>query len=115
MAKKPQDNELVKTVVSIASGYVFQSIFGKINEELGVVLGNAKEAGYEMLERMLARLFSFFTLVLACIFIVLGIYSLLVEYLKLTDTAAYLLVGAALLAAYYIMNQRQKTGDRTPE
>ena len=106
MEKKPQDNDLVKTVVSKASEYVFQNIFGKINEELMLILGNVERAGYRMQERMLERLFSFFTLVLACIFIVMGIYSFLVEYLKLTDTAAYLLVGAVLLAVYCLMMRR---------
>ena len=108
MAKKSQENDLVNTVVSIASKYLSENIFGKINEELGLVLGTVEAKGYQMQERMLERLFSFITLVLAGIFIVLGIQSFLLEYLKLTNSAACLLVGAALLAAYYLMNRRQR-------
>jgi hypothetical protein len=112
LAKKAQENDLVKTVVSTASKYLFESIFGKINEELRLILGTVEARGYQMQERMLERLFSFITLVLAGIFIVLGVHSVLREYLKLTDSMAYLLVGAALLAAYYLMNQRQQFGKK---
>ena len=115
MAKKPPENDLVKTVVSIASKYVFDGIFGKINEELMLTLGKVERKGYQMQERMLERMFSFLTLVLASIFIVLGIYSFLLEYLKFTNSVAYLLVGAALLAAYYLMNQRQRFGNEIGE
>lgn len=109
MAKKPQENDLVKTVVANASKFVFENVIGKINEELRLILGTIEQKGYEMQERMLERLFSFITLVLAGIFIVLGIQSFLLEYLKLTNSAANLLVGAALLVAYYLMSIRQKS------
>lgn len=115
MAKKPQENDLVRTVASIASKYVFESVFGKINEELGLLLGRVERKGYQMQERMLERLFSFLTLVLAGIFIVLGIHSFLLEYLKLANSEAYLLVGAALLAAYYLMNRKRRFGNEIGE
>ena len=115
MAKKTQDDDLVRSIVSTASKYVFENVFGKINEEFRLLLGNVERKGYQMHERMLERLFSFLTLVLAGIFIVLGIHSFLLEYLKLTDSEAYLLVGAALLVAYYLMNQRQRFGNGIEE
>ena len=108
MAKKPQETDLVNTVVSTASKYVSENIFGKINEEFRMLLGTLEKRGYQMQERMLDRLFSFITLVLAGIFIVLGIHSFLLEYLGLSDSAAYLAVGTALLAAYYLMSRRQR-------
>gem|GEM_PF-3666546 len=112
MAKKtqenPQENDLVKTVISIASQYLSENIFGKINEEIKLVLGNIEKKGYQIQERMLERLFSFFTLVLACIFIVLGIDAFLVDYLKVESFVAYLVLGAALLVAYYLMIRKQK-------
>ena len=115
LAKKAQENDLVKRVVSTASKYVLESVFGKINEELRLILGKVEKKGHQMQERVLARLFSFLTLVLAGIFIVLGIHSFLLEYLKLTDSEAYLLVGAALLVAYYLMNQRERFENETGE
>jgi len=112
LAKKtqenPQENDLVKTVISIASQYLSENIFGKINEEIKLVLGNIEKKGYQIQERMLERLFSFFTLVLACIFIVLGIDAFLVDYLKVESFVAYLVLGAALLVAYYLMIRKQK-------
>lgn len=99
---------MVKTVVSTASKYVFESVFGKINEELRLILGKVERKGYQIQGRMLDRLFSFLTLVLAGIFIILGIHSFLLEYLKLANSEAYLLVGAALLAAYYLMNRGKR-------
>lgn len=139
MAKKPEENELVKTVVSIASGYVFESIFGKINEEFRLVLDNIEKKGYQieehmlerlgaefrvvlddvekkgyrMQERMLEKLFSFLTLSVACIFIVLGVYSVLRDYLGMTSSEAYLIVGAALLAAYFLMSRKQRFGNES--
>jgi len=110
-AKQPQDDDLVKTIVSTASKYLFEGVFAKINEEIRLVLGTIEKKGYQMQERMLERLFSFCTLVLAGIFIVLGVQSLLLEYLKLTNTEANLLVGGALLAAYYLMSKRQRFGN----
>lgn len=101
--------------MSTASKYMFESIFGKINEELGLILGRVEKKGYQMQERMLERMFSFLTLVLAGIFIILGIHSFLLEYLKLTNSAAYLLVGVALLAAYCLMNQRRRFGNENVE
>ncbi len=98
---------MVKTVVATASKYVFESVFGKINEELGLILGKVERKGYQIQGRMLEKLFSFLTLVLAGIFIILGIHSFLLEYLKLTNSVAYLLVGAVLLAAYYLMNHKK--------
>ena len=115
MAKKPQENDLVGTVVSIASKYVAESVFGRLNEEIGLVLGKIERKGYRMQERMLERLFSFLILVLGGIFIVLGIHSFLLEYLKLTATEAYLLVGAALLAAYCLMDRKGEAGNETGE
>ncbi len=115
MAKKSQENDLVKTVVSTASKYVFESVFERINEELGVILGKVERKGYQMHERMLERMFSFLTLVVAGIFIVFGIHSFMLEYLKLTNSEAYLLMGAALLAAYYLMNRRQRFGNEIEE
>jgi hypothetical protein len=115
LAKKSQENDLVKTVVSTASQYLFEGIFGKINEELRLVLGRLEKKSYQIQERMLERIFSFLTLTLACLFIVLGVYSFLLEYLKLTNSAAYLIVGAALLVAYYLMNKRQRFGKEIEE
>lgn len=115
MAKKPQENDLVQTVVSTASRYVLENVIGKINDELRLVLGTVEKKGYQMQERMLERLFSFFTLVLGGIFIVLGIHSFLLEYLKLSDSAAYLLVAAALLLAYYLMNRKEKSKNEIQE
>lgn len=106
---------MVKTVLSTASKYVFESVFGKINEGLGLILGNVERKAYQVQERMLERLFSFITLVLAGIFIVLGIHSFLLEYLKLANSEAYLLVGAALLAAYCLMKRRQRFGNEIEE
>ncbi|MFA6907372.1 MAG: hypothetical protein WC263_00935 [Candidatus Micrarchaeia archaeon] len=115
MAKKTQENDLVKTVVSTASKYVLENVFGKINDEVRLILGRVEARGYQMQERMLERLFSFLALVLACIFIVLGVHSFMLEYLKLTNSAAYLLVGIALLAAYYLMYRKQRFGNEIRE
>jgi hypothetical protein len=107
LAKTQQDSDLIQTVVTNASKYVFDNVIGKINEELRLILGAIEKRGYQIQERMLERLFSFITLVLAGIFIVLGIQAFLLEYLKLTNFAANFLVGAALLVAYYLMSRRQ--------
>lgn len=118
MAKKPHESnetDLVRTVVLTASKYVMENVFGKINEELRLILGTVEKKGYQMQERLLERLFSFFTLVLAGIFIVLGIHSFLLEYLKLTDSAAYLLVAAGLLLAYYLMNMKGRSRNENQE
>jgi len=115
LAKKQQDSDLVGTVVSIASKYVSESIFGRINEEIGLILGKVERKGYRMQERMLERLFSFLTLVLGGIFIVLGVHSFLLEYLKLTNSEAYLLVGVALLAAYWLMDRKKRFGNDIEE
>jgi Flp pilus assembly protein TadB len=113
LAKKQQENlqenDLIKTVISTASQYMAENIVGKINEEFKFVLGSIEKKGYQIQERMLERLFSFFTLVLACILIVLGIDAFLVDYLRITGFVVYLLLGAALLAAYYVMIKRQKS------
>jgi Flp pilus assembly protein TadB len=113
LAKKQQENlqenDLIKTVISTASQYMAENIVGKINEEFKFVLGSIEKKGYQIQERMLERLFSFFTLVLACILIVLGIDAFLVDYLRITSFVVYLLLGAALLAAYYVMIKRQKS------
>jgi uncharacterized membrane protein len=111
LAKKTHENDLVQTAVSTAARYIFDNVFGKINEELRLILGNIEKKGYQIQERMLERLFSFLTLVLACIFIILGIDTFLVDYLRLTNFVVYLLLGAALLAAYYLMNKRQRFGN----
>jgi uncharacterized membrane protein YwzB len=111
LAKKTQESnetDLVRTVVSTASKYVMENVFGKINDEIRLVLGTVEKKGYEMQERMLQRLFSFVTLVLAFIFIVLAINSFLLEYLNLTKTEAYLLVGVVLLAIYYLLKRGEK-------
>lgn len=115
LAKKPQEDDLVKTVVLTASKYIFEGVFGKINEELRLILGKVAKKGYQIQERMLERMFSFIILVLAVIYIVLGIQSFLLEYLKLTNFVVYLLVGAALLAAYYMMNKKQRFGNEIQE
>jgi FtsH-binding integral membrane protein len=115
LVKKSQDDDLVRTIVSTASTYLFEGIFGKINEELMLVLGKVEKRGYQIQERMLERMFSFLTLTLACLFVVLGVYSFLLEYLKLTNSAAYIIVGAALLLAYYLMNKRQRFGKKIEE
>lgn len=113
LAKKPQEtpqeNDLVKTVVSVASQYLSESIFGKINEEIKLILSDVERRGYQIQERMLERLFSFFTLVLACLFIVLGIDAFLVDYLRVASFVAYLVLGAALLVAYIVMIRKQKS------
>ena len=105
----------MKRVVSIASTYVFDGVFGKINNKFRMLLGRAEAKAYQIQERMLERTFSFLTLVLACLFIVLGVYSFLLEYLRFTNTEAYILVGVALLAAYYLMNQKQRFGKEIEE
>jgi len=118
LAKKTEENgeaDLVKTVVSTASRYVMENVFGKINEELRLVLGTVEKKGYQMQERMLEKLFSFITLVLAFIFIVLAINSFLLEYLSLTRTEAYLLVGVVLLAIYYLLKRREKRKNEIQE
>jgi membrane-bound ClpP family serine protease len=136
LEKKSQNEDLVRTIVSTASTYLFEGIFGKINDELRLILGDIEKKGYQieesmlgkfraefklvlvdfekkayqMQERMLERIFSFLTLVLASLFIVLGVYSFMVEYLGLTNAAAYIVVGVALLVAYFLMNKRQRFG-----
>ncbi|MFA6214052.1 MAG: hypothetical protein WC717_02125 [Candidatus Micrarchaeia archaeon] len=115
MAKKSQGSDLVRAAVSAASKYVSESIFGKINEEIGLIMGKVERKSYQIQERMLERLFSFLALVLAGIFIVLGVHSFLLEYLRLTNAAAYLAVGVALLGAYYLMAQRLRAENETGE
>jgi len=62
LAKKTHENDLVQTAVSTAARYIFDNVFGKINEELRLILGNIEKKGYQIQERMLERLFSFLTL-----------------------------------------------------
>ena len=100
------DMGIVKDAVSTVARMVFSGVFSKINEEADMLLDKVEQRSYKMEERMLERLYSFFLLLLGGVFIVMGVYSFMLEYMHFSNAPAYLIVGAGLVLAYIVLSMK---------
>lgn len=108
MAKKSKNSTLIRSIVSAAADAALSGVFSKINDEIKLLMGKAERKAYQVEEGLLEGLGLFLVLVMAGIFLVLGAYSFLLEYMGLTNAQAYLLVGAALLVLYLVLQGKSK-------